>query len=52
MLYTGSIFRPLLDTKTRIGSQGYVLSDGMGLPVFFRMPLVLFAEKKVLFGPI
>ena len=28
-LYTGSIFRPLLDTKTRIGSQGYVLSDGM-----------------------
>ena len=24
-LYTGSIFRPLLDTKTRIGSQGYVL---------------------------
>ena len=38
-LYTGSIFRPLLDSKTRIGSQGYVLSDGMGAPVFFRQPL-------------
>ena len=34
-LYTGSIFRPLLDSKTRIGSQGYVLSDGMGSSSFF-----------------
>ena len=34
-LYTGSIFRPLLDTKTRIGSQGYVLSDGMVSSSFF-----------------
>ena len=34
-LYTGSIFRPLLDTKTRIGSQGYVLSDDMVSSSFF-----------------
>ena len=34
-LYTGSIFRPLLDSKTRIGSQGYVLSDDMVCSTFF-----------------
>ena len=41
-LYTGSIFRPLLDTKTRIGSQGYVLSDGMGSSSFFMLATWVF----------
>ena len=41
-LYTGPIFRPLLDTKTRIGSQGYVLSDGMVSSSFFSYGTCIF----------
>jgi hypothetical protein len=47
MLYTGSIFRPLLDTKTRTGSQGYVLSGNVGAPVFFRQPLDKMMEISI-----